>query len=85
VSRGGVQEPQVEEPLSGLRPQLFRSEALLQVEFDMAAEPKALSPADLQTQCLVQTLSLKEGPFSVTNISTQWLRIRMFFQPKRYT
>lgn len=45
--RVGARVHEVEEPGLGLGPQLFRSEILLQVEFNEVAEPKALIPANL--------------------------------------
>ncbi|MGZ3806187.1 MAG: hypothetical protein ACXVB4_18380 [Pseudobdellovibrionaceae bacterium] len=44
----GARIRQVDEPLLGLGYGLFRSQAILQVEFEEIAEPKGLSPAELR-------------------------------------
>jgi len=45
----GARVPEVEEPLLGLENGLFRSQAIIQFEFEEIAEPKGLSPAELQS------------------------------------
>lgn len=77
----GARETEVEEPVLVSRVALFRTEAVFQVEFDIAAEPKALLPVDLRK--LVQIYGSFKASARALGISEAF--VRQNAREKRYS